>query len=200
MSQCPAATSGPPMFERGVIHGRFQVLHHDHLRYLLAGKGLCRHLVIGVTNPDPMLSQDVAADRKRSDLRANPLTYYERQLILRDVLLEAKLAEESFTIVPLPITLPQLYHHYVPLDATFLLSIYDDWGRQKLRQFQELGLRTHVLWDVPLEEKGISATEVRQAMSDGRPWEHLVPAATVRHCVAWDVPARLRAMGAIIHE
>ena len=43
------------MYDIGVIHGRFQVPHNDHLRYLLAGKALCRHLVVGLTNPDPSL-------------------------------------------------------------------------------------------------------------------------------------------------
>jgi D-arabinose 5-phosphate isomerase GutQ len=41
----------------GVIHGRFQILHNDHLKYLLAGKDLCRHLVIGITNPDSPLAE-----------------------------------------------------------------------------------------------------------------------------------------------
>jgi|GEM_PF-3973487 len=32
-----------------VIHGRFQALHNDHLKYLLAGKACCRHLTVGIT-------------------------------------------------------------------------------------------------------------------------------------------------------
>jgi hypothetical protein len=28
-----------PKIETGVIHGRFQVFHNDHLKYLLAGMG-----------------------------------------------------------------------------------------------------------------------------------------------------------------
>jgi len=43
------------MTERGVVHGRFQVLHNDHVKYLLAGKARCRHLVVGITNPDSPL-------------------------------------------------------------------------------------------------------------------------------------------------
>ena len=27
-------------YELGVIHGRFQVLHNDHIKYLMAGKRL----------------------------------------------------------------------------------------------------------------------------------------------------------------
>lgn len=180
------------MYDIGVIHGRFQVPHNDHLKYLLAGKAVCRHLVVGITNPDPGLTAQVAVDRKRSTPLANPLTYYERLVILRDVLLEAGLTHCETTFVPLPITHPDLYCHYVPLDAVFLLSIYDDWGRRKLDQFQALGLKTHRLWEVPAEQKGLSASDIRQAMINNHPWEHLTPAATARHCRAWDIPGRLK--------
>jgi len=33
--------NGSAVFDVGVIHGRFQVLHNDHLKYLLAGKEKC---------------------------------------------------------------------------------------------------------------------------------------------------------------
>jgi len=46
----------------GVIHGRFQVLHNEPLKYLLAGKALCKHLVVGITNPDPSLIKSEPAD------------------------------------------------------------------------------------------------------------------------------------------
>ncbi|GAB6058551.1 nicotinate-nucleotide adenylyltransferase [Desulfonatronum parangueonense] len=180
------------MYDIGVIHGRFQVLHNDHLKYLLAGKALCRHLIVGITNPDPLLTAEVVVDSNRSSLLANPLTFYERLVILREVLLEAGVGLSETTIVPLPITHPRLYRHYVPLDAVFLLSIYDDWGRHKLAQFKALGLRTHVLWEVAPDQKGISGMDIRQAMLHGRPWEHLTPKATARHCLAWNIPERLR--------
>jgi bifunctional ADP-heptose synthase (sugar kinase/adenylyltransferase) len=66
------------MHSLGVIHGRFQVLHNDHLEYLMAGKARCAHLVVGITNPDPILSREDQADPVRSTLSANPLTYFER--------------------------------------------------------------------------------------------------------------------------
>ncbi|MEJ2698658.1 MAG: nicotinate-nucleotide adenylyltransferase, partial [Desulfuromonadales bacterium] len=69
-------------FELGVIHGRFQVLHNDHLRFLLAGKSLCRHLVVGITNPDPHLTREDPADQHRHSPLANPLTYWERYLMV----------------------------------------------------------------------------------------------------------------------
>jgi len=178
--------------ETGVIHGRFQVLHNDHLRYLLEGMRLCRHLVVAITNPDPLMTREEETDKKRSSSLANPLTYYERYVMVRAALEEAGVKLSEFSIVPLPINLPELYHYYVPMDAVFFLTIYDDWGRQKLAYFQKLGLKTHVLREVPREEKGISSADVRNRMLHGEPWEHLVPPSVVLLMKKWDIPARLR--------
>ena len=182
----------PREIDIGVIHGRFQVFHNDHLKYLLAGMQLCRHLVVGITNPDPLLTREEATDRKRSILLANPLTYYERYIMVRTVLEEAGIESSQFSIVPLPINLPELYRYYVPMDAVFFLVIYDNWGRQKLTYFNKLGLKTHVLREVSPEEKGISAEDVRCRMQHGEPWEHLVPPCVALLMKKWDIPGRLR--------
>ena len=176
---------------QAVIHGRFQVLHNDHLKYLLAGKALCDRLVVGVTNPDPSHTRHDPADPLRSLERSNPLTYFERAQLLHAVLAEAGLGPEEFFVVPFPINLPELYRHYVPMDALFLLTIYDEWGRRKLGRFQSLGLRTRVLWEVPPEDKGLSATAIRRRMVAGESWEPLVPPAAARLLRDWRVPERL---------
>ncbi len=181
-----------PNTETGVIHGRFQVLHNDHLVYLLAGMALCRHLVVGITNPDPLLTWDEHADPKRSDPAANPLTYYERYVMVRAVLEEAGIESSRFSVVPFPINLPELYRYYVPLDALFFLSIYDEWGKRKLEYFTSLGLKTHVLRDVTKDQKGLSATDIRRRMALNEPWQELVPPSAARLMVQWDIPARLR--------
>lgn len=176
----------------GVIHGRFQILHNDHLRYLLAGKALCEHLVVGITNPDPVLTGADPADPDRSAPQNNPLTYYERQAMATAALRGAGLLHDEFSVVPLPVNLPEIYGHYVPLDALFFLTIYDDWGRRKKELFTSLGLRIHVLWERPIEEKGICGREVRRRMAAGEPWDHLVPESVAAWCEAAGVPARLR--------
>ncbi|MCI5121733.1 MAG: nicotinate-nucleotide adenylyltransferase, partial [Candidatus Electrothrix sp. AUS4] len=76
---------------------------------------------------------------------------------------------------PFPINFPERYRYYVPLDATFFLTIYDDWGERKLEMFQALGLRIEVLWRRTPATKGLSATDIREKMREGEPWEHLVP-------------------------
>ncbi len=182
------------MIERrtGVIHGRFQVLHNDHLAYLIAGHSECEHLVVGITNPDcrEALAEDVDPDRSRAD--ANPLTYYERMIMVKCALYDCGLHEADFSVTPLPISFPEQYWQYVPQNALYLLTIYDDWGRRKLEYFQSQGLRTYVLWEISEDCKGLSAARVRQAMAQGEPWEHLVPKSTALLCKAWRVPQRLQ--------
>jgi nicotinamide mononucleotide adenylyltransferase len=179
------------MTETGVVHGRFQIFHLDHLKYVLAAREKCRHLVVGITNPDPTLTKADAADPYRSSSAANPLTYFERYSIIRAVLLEAGLDQAEFSIVPFPINFPDLYHFYVPLDAVFYLTIYDDWGKKKLRLLQSLALNVEVLWVKSSEQKGISAKEVRRRMAGGEAWEHLVPPAAASVIKRMGIEARL---------
>lgn len=183
----------PELVEIGVIHGRFQVLHRDHLAYLLAGKALCKHLVVGITNPDPGMTKAEDSDPHRSDQTENPLTYFERYILVRAALHEAGISEKDISIVPFPINLPERYCYYVPLDALFFLTIYDDWGRRKLEYFQQHGLKTWVLRDVTADQKGISASTVRGLMRRGEPWRHLVPDSVANLLEQWDIAGRLRA-------
>ena len=179
-------------YDTGVIHGRFQVFHNDHLKYLLTGKQLCRHMVVGITNPDPSMVRQETADPNRSSLTANSLTYYERYILIHSVMQENDINLSDLSVVPLPINRPDLYKYYVPLDAVFFLSIYDDWGKKKLSYFESLGLKTHIIKEVSLEEKGISASEIRNFMINNQPWEHLVPKRLAHLMKQWKIPARLK--------
>lgn len=176
----------------GVIHGRFQVLHNDHLRYLEAGRNRCGHLVVGITNPDPGVTGFDRADPERSRPSHNPLTYYERYRMVRAVLVECGWAPDSFSIVPFPVNRPELYAHYVPMDAVFFLTIYDEWGQKKLEMFQSMGLRTCVLWRKSPSEKGLSGTEIRDRIATGEPVDGLVPPAVAGIIEEIGLAARLR--------
>ncbi|MFX0075317.1 MAG: nicotinate-nucleotide adenylyltransferase [Candidatus Hermodarchaeota archaeon] len=178
-------------YELATIHGRFQILHNDHLKFLLAGKKLCKHLIVGITNPDPSLTKHHNSNPHRSQPNANPLTYYERYIMIRETLLEVGLKLSEFSIVPFPINIPELLQYYVPMDAVFFLSIYDDWGRQKKEYLESLGLKVHVLWEVPLEKKGLSGNDIRLFILKGEPWKHLVPPATAKLVEEWDIIGRL---------
>jgi len=181
-----------PKYDIGVIHGRFQVLHNDHIKYLLAGKQLCKHLIVGITNPDPSLTRDSEVNPHRSTPIANPLTYYERYVMVQDALLGQGLKFSEFSIVPFPINVPDLIKYYVPIDAIFFLTIYDDWGRQKKKFFESLGLKIHVLWEVTLENKGLSSSDIREAMIQDKQWEQFVPTCVARLMKEWNIITRLK--------
>lgn len=180
------------IYNKGVIHGRFQILHNDHIKYLMAGKKLCKHLIVGITNPDPSLTKYHNSNPHRSTPIANPLTYYERYVMVETALLEQGLNFTEFSVVPFPINVPELIKYYVPVDEIFFLTIYDDWGRQKKKFFESLGLKIHVLWEISLENKGLSSSDIREAMINGKPWEHFVPTSVARLMKQWEIPLRLK--------
>jgi nicotinamide mononucleotide adenylyltransferase len=182
------------MSKIGVVHGRFQVLHNDHLTYILAAKSRCKHLVVGITNPDPSLTREDNAAPQRSNPTANPLTYFERYTLVKETLCDAGLDYGNFAVVPFPINVPELYCYYVPLDAVFYLTIYDEWGTRKSELFRQCGLVTEVMWERPLKEKGLTSTEIRRRMMNSEPWEHLVPRAVATLIREWEVPERLRVL------
>lgn len=159
----------------GVIHGRFQPLHLGHLEYLLAGAARCDVLVVGITNPDPELIAYEPSDPGRGSEEANPATYYDRYLMVEGALVEAGVARERLRIVPFPHSFPQRLRHYAPPEATYYLTVYDEWGETKVARFAALQLTTEVMWR--RSEKPISGRRVRQAIATGGDWRSLVPPA-----------------------
>ena len=160
----------------GVIHGRFQLLHNDHMKYLLAGKERCEHLIIGICNPEVDLTKYTDANPHRSKKSSNPLTYFERMECIKYSMIEAGVKQEEFDIVPFPINFPDKIFNYAPLDAKYYMTIYDEWGEEKLKSLQnDLKLDVEVLWRVTLENKGISASDVRKCIQEGKEWKQFVP-------------------------
>ncbi len=177
--------------KEGVIHGRFQGLHNDHLRYLLSGYERCDHLIVGITNPEPLATSLDNTDNHRHLPEANPFTYYERQLMIRAALRAAGVQDDEFSVVPLPINFPDRYRYYVPLDAVFFLTIYDSWGERKLKLFKSQGLKTEVMWQRPIEDKGLTGSDLRHRIISGLPWTHMVPKAVAPIIEACDLRARI---------
>jgi len=168
----------------GIVHGRFQVFHNDHLKYMLEAKKKCEHLIIGICNPEADLMKYTKANPHRSKRSANPFTFFERAMCIKNAMMERGINREEFDIVPFPINFPDKIFNYVPMDAKFYLTIYDEWGREKYKTLKEdLKLDVEVLWEVPLEKKGISASDIRKNMQQGKPWKHLVPNSVYEYIV-----------------
>jgi cytidyltransferase-like protein len=179
---------GRPPLRVGVIHGRFQPLHLGHLEYLLAGAARCETLVVGITNPDPSLTTAEASDPERGTAEANPCTFYERYLMIEGALREA--GAERIRIVPFPHSFPERLRFYAPTDATYFITIYDEWGETKLTRLAALGLTTDVMWR--RSDKPISGSRVRREIAMDGPWRELVPPAVAEVITEHRIDERIK--------
>lgn len=178
----------------GVIHGRFQPFHNDHLVYALEAFKRRDFLFIGITNPDAREMVFQASDPKRSLNITNPFTFWQRALLIQASLQEAGVPPDKFCVVPFPINHTELLKHYVPLDARFYMTIYDDWGRHKYDLLSSLGLDVEVMWERDLAQKGITGTSIRQRIAAREPWETLVPKATAEAMKEMALDTKIREM------
>lgn len=177
----------------GVIHGRFQLLHNDHIKYLLAGKNRCEHLIIGICNPEIELTKYNKANPHRSKKSSNPLTYFERMECIKNSLLEQGIKQEEFDIVPFPINFPKKIFNYAPLNAKYYMTIYDEWGEEKYTYLKEnLKLDVDVLWRVTLEEKGISASDIREKIQKEQEWKQYVPNYVYKYITENHIDKRIK--------
>ena len=178
----------------GVIHGRFQMLHKGHMEYLLEGKKRCDYLIIGISNPDWVLTKYSGSSPHRSEVKSNPLTYFERYQIIRGSMIEAGIGREEFDIVPFPINYPELLFNYVPKEAKFYMTLYDQWGIEKKGILEQLGCSVEVMWQRTDVDRLTSGTEVRQYIREGQVWKHLVPDYVYEYVVRHGIDERIRRM------
>ncbi len=160
---------------KGVVHGRFQVLHLKEIEYILAAKMRCKVLYIGITNPDHAYTRETINDIERSKKINNPMTYLERYEMIESALTQFGVPRDEFKIIPFPINRPDILLGYSPEDARYFMTIHDSWGEEKCEILRDLGLDVEVLWRRPLSEKGITGAEVRRKIGFYKQWDHLVP-------------------------
>ena len=164
--------AGAPL---GIIHGRFQPFHNEHLAYLRLAAARSQALVVGITNPEPDSTLPEAAAAGRHLPAENPYGYWQRLLMI-----EAVLESEALDgrVVPFPISEPAQLRHYVPAGGVHYLRVFDAWGEEKVRRLQSLGHDVVVL--EPGAEKTLTGSEVRAAIRERGAWHELVPAPVAR--------------------
>jgi cytidyltransferase-like protein len=165
-----------------MIHGRFQPFHNGHLEYALLALERCQTLIVGITNPDPSQTTEEATSDHRHLAESNPYSFFERQVMIRDSLLEAGVEAERIMFIPFPVNLPDRWRFYVPADAVHYVRVFSDWEQAKVDRLRQHGFRVETLQ--PGAMKAVEATEIRRRMAAGENWQELVPAAVARYMAA----------------
>ena len=169
-----------------VVHGRFQPLHIGHLEdYIMKAIDVskCDFIYIGITNADKSHIKSSKSDLQRSKPQNNPLNYVERLEMIKEALIERGLKRESFDIIPFPINRLDLMHSYQIQNATYYLTIFDQWGIDKQNDLINLygEENVEVLTKGTSKDKKISASLVRKNIKEDKKWEDLVPNAVAKY-------------------
>lgn len=170
----------------GIVLGRFQPLHLGHVEYMQAAKDRCDRLFVGITNPDAESGIYTSADPRRSLTENNPYTYRERMLMIEDALLGRGWAASDFCFLPAPLLEADRLTHYLPdpRSTVAYLTVYDQWGEEKVRMMRSRGFDVDVMWTRTYAERLTTGTEIRALIRDHGDWKHLVPDEVARHVEA----------------
>ena len=175
MSTVPRSGPAP---RYGMIHGRFQPFHHGHHEYLRLALERCQTLLVGITNPDPWQIAEEPEAAHRHHPEANPYTFFERMLMVRETLLDDGVPLERVAVIPFPVNLPDRWPHYLPPDVTHFVRVFSDWEQAKVDRLRDRGYAVEIL--TPDAPKAVAATEVRRRIAAGEDWAALVPPAVAR--------------------
>lgn len=177
------------MTDIGVVRGRFQVFHLKHLEYVLAAKMRCRKLLIGIEEPDRIFRKD-----------QNPFTYYERFEMIHDSLIDFGIRRDEFEIVPFPSEHPERILNYVPQGAEFYLNLCDEDDEKLLAELEKMGFQTEVLIEKNEETRGVTSSEVRECILNGREWRSLVPKKVYEYIMCYHLDERMIAYKKYLEE
>ena len=142
----------------GMIHGRFQPFHLEHLRYFRFAWARSKQLIVGITNPDPSAVVADPLNQHRHLAENNPFTFVERLIMIQTTIREAGYPLERVFIVPFHIHHPERWPHYLPGETTIFVVAYSPWERGKAERFQQAGYPVVV---VDTLEKTISGQHIR---------------------------------------
>ena len=162
----------------GMMLGRFQPFHIEHLRYFRLAWERSERVIVGITNPDPdaILADDLSGHRHLPE--DNPLTYIERLMMIQDTLRDEGFPMERVFIVPMPIHHPDRWKFYIPTETVIFVVVYSPWEWQKAERLRLAGYSVEIVDNL---KKGVSGQQIRSLIRSNGKWEDLVPPAAARH-------------------
>jgi len=164
-------------YRYGMILGRFQPFHLEHLRYFRLAWERSERVIIGITNPDPSTILEDEANAHRHLSEGNPLTFTERLIMIQDTLYDEGIPLDRIYAVPFPIHNPERWRYYIPPETVLFVVAYSEWERKKAERLRDEG---YEVVEMNCLQKGISGQQVRALFRTGGNWEDLVPPAVAR--------------------
>lgn len=159
------------------IHGRFQPFHNGHLQYFNWAKNKADKIYIGITQIHNQHSGEFPGADHRGTLENNPLSYFERSLLIEATLLKAGYDLKDFRIIPFPIEDPFRLTLFLPTEVTCFTTIHSDWNQHKIDLLEKAGYRVEVLSqdeDKILRKNGSQIRELIRR--NDKNWLNFVPA------------------------
>ncbi len=189
----------------GIAQGRFHIIHWGHMEYLLEAKKNCEYLIIGITDCDPERAyfnyDKTMHDYDRNNLLEPfrsvnnpvfPFTFYDRMKMIKDALIDEGVNPEEFDIVPFPIHKIEFLKYYIPINSTIFITIYDEWGKQKVEMFKKIGFKIKILWERDMSTRFTTGTEVRRRIINNEDWSKLVPKAVYNYIIENNLHEKLK--------
>ena len=164
-------------YRYGMIHGRFQPFHLEHLRYFRLAWEQSEQVIVGITNPDPSTIVADELSEHRHLPEENPLTFIERLMMIQETLRDEGYPLERIFIVPMPIHHPDRWRYYIPQDTVLFVVVYSPWEKQKAERLRKAGFDVVIVDSL---KKEISGQQVRSLLRSNGNWETLVPPAVAR--------------------
>ena len=160
------------------IHGRFQPFHNGHLNYARAALQKCGFLYVGITQVERNKMKYHEAAPHRSVVESNPLSFFERKLLIEETLRSEGI--HNFSVIPFPIEREDSLTEYYPEGGVCYTTLHSEWNSVKIEILRKLGYDVRVL-DNPDQSAAVraAATEIRKLIRAGDDsWKTLVPPAT----------------------
>lgn len=159
-----------PQVSAGLVLGRFQPFHLEHLRFVLAALARCRMLTIGVTNPFGGLLPEPGETRLTRS--SNPLPFWLRKECIHAALDAEGIAPSRYQVHAVSL-FADVLKVIVPPTTCCFTTVFDQWGVQKEDLLRQAGF---TVTQLAVGTKSISGERVRQLMRSGSSeWRSLLP-------------------------
>lgn len=172
-----------PMYDLGMVHGRFQPFHHEHLEYVLWGLSNSKKCIIAITQPDITHLSETHGAVHRAKPEGNPFTFEERKKMITLSLQRLGIENDKYEIIQFDVdNMADSFqkHSLIDIKPVQFVKVYSEWEIYKKTQLNELGYQVVEINESHKEfaTKNVTGTLVRELINANRNWIDYVPFGT----------------------